>query len=269
MSTATAPVGVAGLGLWLPGFPSVAAWLSGRRDEAALAPGGRALDRINRRRASLLGRAVADACAEALADAQVDPATVQTVIGSAIAESSTLLTLLEQMWRTKAPVSPAAFAMSVHNAASGLISISFGNRAFTTSLAADANTPAVALLEGIGVVLTSGRPVVVACGDEAAPDGLIVDEHCWVPLAAAVVLTPLDGARARAQLRVTRPGRATLPPAAVEARVGRNPQIGLLDLVDAVARGEPGGVRLDRGDGLGWGAELLPCAVPCASVAGA
>ena len=261
MSTATAPVGIAGLGLWLPGYPSLAAWMTGRPDEQAHVPGGRSLDRVNRRRASLLGRAVADACAEALADAQVDPATVQTVIGSAIAESSTLLTLLEQMWRTKAPVSPAAFAMSVHNAASGLISISFGNRAFTTSLAADANTPAVALLEGIGVVLASGQPVVVACGDEAAPDGLIADEHCWGPLAAALVLTPLEHERAgRARLRVRRPGRATLPNAAVDARAGRNPQIGLLDLVDAVARGAPGCVRLDRGDGLGWGADLEPVA---------
>src|SRR6185436_11984090 len=118
---------------------------------------------------------------------------------------------------------------------------------------------------GIGVVLTSGQPVVVACGDEAAPDGLIVDEHCWGPLAAAVVLTPLEAGPVRAQLSVGRPGRATLPPAAVDARIGRNPQIGLLDLVDAVARGAPGRVRLDRGDGLGWGAELAPCAVPVAA----
>jgi predicted hotdog family 3-hydroxylacyl-ACP dehydratase len=29
-----------------------------------------------------------------------------------------------------------------------------------------------------------------------------------------------------------------------------------------VARGAPGRVRLDRGDGLGWGAELAPCACP-------
>ena len=257
--TATAAVGIAGLGLWLPGFPSLAAWREGRHDSAAQAPPGRALDRVSRRRASLLGRAMADVCAEALCDAQVDPATVQTVIGTAIAESATLLSLLEQMWRRKEPVSPAAFTMSVHNAASGLISISFGNRAFTTSLAADENTPAVALLEGIGIVLATGQPAVVACGDEAAPDGLIAEEQTWGPLAAAVVLTPLQpGSRAHARLRVRRPGRATLPAADVAPTIARNPQIGLVDLVDALAQGAAGCVGLDRGSGLGWCAEIEP-----------
>jgi hypothetical protein len=258
--TSTAAVGIAGLGLWLPGFPSLAAWIEGRHDAQAQAPPGRSLDRVSRRRASFLGRAVADVCAEALCDAQVDPATVQTVIGSAIAESATLLGLLEQMWRRKEPVSPAAFTMSVHNAASGLISISSGNRSFTTSLAADENTPAVALLEGIAMVLVTGQPAVVACGDESAPEGLIAEEQSWGPLAAALVLTPQQpGRRPRAVLRVRRPGRATLPPADVDSAVGRNPQIGLVDLIAAVAHGASGCVGLDRGSGLGWIAEIEPC----------
>jgi len=53
--------------------------------------------------------------------------------------------------------------MSVHNAASGPISISNKNRAWRSPVAADADTPAAALIEAIGLVLGDGGPVVVAC----------------------------------------------------------------------------------------------------------
>ncbi|HTE05186.1 MAG TPA: hypothetical protein VK824_03240, partial [Planctomycetota bacterium] len=127
-------------------------------------------------------------------------------------------------------------------------------------------------------------PVLVACADEAAPVDLVPDDQRFDLLAAAVVLAPgaLDagevlgasdtrGARAatdvrepvaaaagacRAQLRLLL-GRepdvavADLPPA-----LARNPQAGLLDLVAAVLRGASGLVRLDRGGGAGWCAEI-------------
>jgi len=258
-------VRIAGLGLWLPGHPTLSSWLEGRPDPEETKPRGGALDRVNRRRASLLGRALADAAAEAMAAAKVDPAAVPAVIGSSIAEASTMLGLLDQIWRTREPVSPAAFTVSVHNAASGLMSISNANRGFTTSLAADEDTPAMALLEAIGLVATTGRPAVVACGDEAVPRDLVPEAESWGLLAAAVALAPLDGdGPCRALLRVTRDRAATLGGARVlaGARVdgpfGRHPQVGLLDLVDAVARGEPGVVRLDRGTGRGYCAEIEP-----------
>ena len=255
--TRTAVVQIAGLGLWLPGFPSLPAWSQGVPDASAVKPAGAALDRVNRRRASLLGRALADVVAEAAGDARIDLASVQTVIGSSIAEGSTLIGLLEQIWRSREPVSPAAFTMSVHNAASGLISISCGNRGFTTSLAADDDTSAASLLEAIGLVLTGNGPVVVACGDESSPTELIPEPQRWSLLAAAVVLAPLGHpGPCRARLAIVRPGTATLPPSACAADVGRNPQAGLLDLIDAVTRGAMGCVRLDRGGGLGYCAEI-------------
>ncbi len=255
--TVSPTVRIAGLGLWLPGHPSVTAWIGGVPDALAVKPPGLGLDKINRRRASSLARSLADVCTEALADSRLDRATTQTVIGSSIAEAATLLGLLEQIWHVKEPVSPAAFTMSVHNAASGLISISSGNRGFTTSLAADEDTPAAALLEAIGLVHSTGRPVGVVCGDEASPPKLLPDDLSWGPLAAGVVLAPAqhDGP-CRARLRILRPGAASLPPACVEARIGRNPQAGMLDLVDAVARGLSGILRLDRGLGLGWCAHI-------------
>ena len=129
--------------------------------------------------------------------------------------------------------------------------------------AADEDTTAVALLEAIGLVLAGGQPVVVACGDESSPAQLISEGRRWSLLAAAVVLAPLGHpGPCRARVRVVRPGLPTLAPAACAPEVGRNPQAGLLDLIDAVSRGAAGTVRLDRGGGLGYCAEIEPLREP-------
>ncbi len=257
--TAAPTVAVLGVGLWLPGFPNAVAWAAGARDEAATKPVGAALDRVNRRRASPLDRALADTVAAAIAHAGVDAGTVPVVIGSSIGEAATMIGLLDEMWRHGNPMSPADFTMSVHNAASGLISISNKNRGMTTSLAADHDTPAAALLEGIGLVLTRGVPVVVACGDEPAPPTLVQHAPPWSMLAAAVVLAPVTpGTPYLAGLGVTHGEPATLgldrfAPLAVE-----NPQIGLAALVDAVQRRVAGVLPLDNGKGRGFRAVVTP-----------
>jgi len=193
--SAPGTVAVTGLGLWLPGFPNAAAWAAGAADPEAVKPIGAALDRVNRRRASPLDRALADTVAAAILHAGVDPTTVPVVVGSSIGEAATMIGLLDEMWRHHNPMSPADFTMSVHNAASGLISISNKNRGMTTSIAADHDTPAAALLEGIGLVLTRGAPVVVACGDEPAPPTLVQHAPPWSMLTAAVVLAPFAEVR--------------------------------------------------------------------------
>jgi hypothetical protein len=257
VSTTSAPLSVLGLGLWLQGFSSTAAWRGGVRDPAATKPLGLALDRVNRRRASQLGRALADVGAQAMAQAAVDPATVPTVIGSSIGEASTMISLLDQMWRLRVPMSPAGFTMSVHNAASGLISITNGNRGFSTSVAADNDTPAGALFEAVGLVHSFDGPVVVACGDEAPPADLVPADVGYELLAVAIVVAPAaHPGPVLARLRLVPGGDATVAPAVVPEPLARNPQVGLLDLVVAVLGGASGRVRLDRGSGAGWCAEV-------------
>jgi len=251
-------VAITGLGLWMPGYPSVDRWVRGEKDPETTKPIGRAFDRVNRRRAGRLGRAIADVVAEAIEEAAVDPATVATVVGSSIGEASPMIGLLDQLWRKKEPMSPAAFTVSVHNAASGLLSISSKNRGYTTSLAADENTPAAALLEAIGLVSTTGRPAVVVCADEEAPRRLLRAGAPWQMVAAAVVLAPPDSSEnCRARMRVSSQGVASIAPAAVDELMIHNPQIGLVDLVDAVLRGSAGSVALDRGRGRGYLADLV------------
>lgn len=250
-------VAITGIGLWTPGFATAAAWAAGAPDAEAQKPLGKSLDRVNRRRASALARALADTVAEAAAQAGADLATIPAVVGSSIGEAATMIGLLDELWRTGNPMSPADFAMSVHNAASGLISITNKNRGITTSLAADSDTPAAALFEAIGLALTEDSPAVVACGDEPAPPTLVQHAPPWAMLATALVLAPLDRApNPLALLRITDAGE----PLPVSDRFGplllENPQCGLAAIADAVLARRSGVVALDRGNGRGYRAVL-------------
>ena len=256
MSSSTT-VAIAGLGLWFPGFTSAAAWAAGERAPELPPPTGNAFDRRNKRRTRVFARALGDSAMESLTASGADRSLAPIVVGASIGESSTLVSLLEQMCRTNGPMSPADFTISVHNAAAGLLSISSNNRGFCTSIAADQNTPAASLLEGIGLVLQRGEPVLVVCCDEAAPKFLIEQAECWELLAGAVVLAPVDSSSpCLAHLEILRTGEATLAPAAVQTDLALNPQIGMLDLITAVQTGEPGTVALDRGHGSGYLAAL-------------
>ena len=79
-------VAVTGLGMFLPGFPNATAWA----EQAELPtddprkPGGLPFDRVNRRRASQMGRAIGDAVAEAMAAANVDGVTTPVIVGTSI-----------------------------------------------------------------------------------------------------------------------------------------------------------------------------------------
>ena len=251
-------VHVAGLGLWMPRHPSAAAWAarSSEANEEPQKPKGEAFDRINRRRASQMGRAIGDAVSEAMEQASVDPRTTPVIVGSSIGEASAMIGLLDQMWRSDEPMSPAVFTVSVHNAASGLLSISMKNKGYTTSIAADYDTPAAALLEGIGLLATGHDAVCCVCADEDSPRSLLEHAPHWDMLAGAVVLTRADAPGEKAQLTVDVGGEADLAPAELADAFGHNPQVGILDLIDAVQRGATGALRLDRGKGRGYLAHL-------------
>ena len=246
-------VGIGGVGLWMPGYSGVESWLAGAPDPEHAQPRGRALDRMNRRRASQLGRALSDALAESGVQAGVDASTTPIVVGSAIGEGCTMVGLLEQIFSTEEPVSPAAFSVSVHNAAAGLISISNKNEGFASALSAESDTPAASLIEGIGLVATTDAPVGVVCGDEPVPVHLLSEDQRWSLQAAAVTLVPLESnTKCLARLRVVLDGTPDLVPAELDLPGSRNPQAGMVDLVAAVARGQTGCVRLDRGAGRGY-----------------
>lgn len=216
------------------------------------------LDRQCARRASNFAKSMALAFAESI-PAEIEPGTISTVFGSCLGETTVMLRLLEQMIRGEDDFSPMLFAVSVHNAASGMVSISTKNRAFTTSIAADHDTPAMAILEAFGACESFECPAVIVCGDEAAPEGLVGSHEAFSGLAAAICvdLTPGPSPLAHIELpTLSRTGRRA--PDIPEA-LGRNPQVGLLNLVDAVLERRAGPVLLDHGKGRGFAAEVRPC----------
>ena len=79
-------VAVTGLGMFLPGYPNATAWAERNElpEDEPRKPGGLAFDRVNRRRASQMGRAIGDAVAEAMAAAEVDGVTTPVIVGSSI-----------------------------------------------------------------------------------------------------------------------------------------------------------------------------------------
>lgn len=251
---------VVGWGAFVPGYASVADWMDGRASADHGAPVGALVPLRDRRRASLLSRALADAYAGAVERSGFEYSSVASVFGSALGEVSTMIGLLDQMWQEGTPLSPMKFATSVHNAAAGVISIATANRGFTTSLGADYDTPAMALVEGLGWVGSRGEPVVVCCGDESPPGDLVPGYRCWPLLSVAVALCPVEraplGAPVLGHVAPVAPSDEMLAPLRIDAALGRNPNVGLLDLVVALESGISGTVRLDRGEGRGFGVRM-------------
>lgn len=249
---------ITGVGLWTPGYADARAWRDRAPDPECVAPEARALDRRNRRRASTITRALADVFGQAVEQSGADSAEVGAVFGSALGEAGAMIKLLDQIWREGGELSPMTFAGSVHNAASGLVSISSKNHGFTTSLAADYDTSAMALLEGLGFLATHSQPVIVVCGDEQSPADLVPAGEEFALLAGAVALGPAPGnGRALARVRGPIRGDPTVGAADAPPLLARNPQAGLLDLIDAILHRRSGAVRLDRGRGEGWCLEVV------------
>lgn len=246
---------IVGVGLRLIGYPTAAAWRAGERDETP--PKGALIERRSRRRCSPFTKALAEAYGEALDGSGLAPAEVASVFGSALGEVGTMIKLLDTMWVGEEPMSPMAFAMSVHNAASGVVSISTANRGYTTSIGADHDTPAMALYEALGLLAAGAPGVMVTCGDDGVPVELIAEDDGWPLAAAAVALAPVEQAPDAPRIGwPTMQGGEPVARAALSARVAENPSAGMIDLVDAVLGKRWGTVALDRGAGSGWSVEL-------------
>lgn len=261
----TAEVAILGCGAFVPGFEGLAGWARGTPSAEPAGPKAEIVPPRQRRRASVLSMAFADAYAEALARTGLDATAIASVFGSAIGEAATMVGLLDQLWDDSAMLSPMRFATSVHNAASGMISIATENRGITTAIGADYDTPAMALLEGIGLVLARGESVVVCCGDEAPPADLVPDGAGWGLMTAAIVLGPVDRAPASSprlsELRVASADMLEIDASIAPDRLDpvlSNPNIGLLDLAVAASRGDSRRLRLDRGAGRGFSVRLRP-----------
>lgn len=174
---------VLGMGLWTPGFPDVASWLSGRAGEGADAPNAQSKQR---RRSSLLVNMVADVAAQASAAAGVPLSRLRVVVGSAFGELTTLVEMLEERERDGL-LSPLRFQNSVHNSAAGQLSIATKNKTPAMSMAAGNDTVAMVLLEAMTLLALGGDEVLAIVADEPLPE-VILPGLRTAPVAAALVL---------------------------------------------------------------------------------
>lgn len=252
-----AEVAILGVGVFSPGYADLAAFQAGEPQETHEKPDVSFVPPRQRRRASLLSRAFAHAYSRALSEAALEAESVASVFGSALGEAETMVGLLDQMWTEGAALSPMRFTTSVHNTASGMLSIASQNRGFTTSLGADFDTAAMALLEGIGLVLSTDSPVIVCCCDETPPPDLVKDRDGWALLAVGVAIGPAASAReGTARLGDMRIEPGSWTPPEIDAAITHNPAAGLLDLALAARARASGRVALDRGLGRGYSVDV-------------
>jgi hypothetical protein len=230
-------------------------WSLGSDPTAASEPGCRLLTAALRRRASLLTQMLVEVVAQAGYAAAVDLGSVPTVFGTAYGEIQTLHDLLE-MLQAGDELSPARFHNSVYNAASGYFSIAAGNRSFTTTVAAGADTVAMALLEAFCILQERREPVIVAFADEASTLPFLQKEGAG-SLAAAICITPECPAE-RCLGRLSPPRRGPVPVLpAIDPAFLSNPIAPALPLVRALQSGETGVVPVCREVGEGWLVELF------------
>lgn len=144
-----------GVGLWTLGYPSFAAWVAaGMPDEfdppADQQPGKPNADLLHprlRRRTSLLTRMIVTALAEAAGQGGAAHEQTRYVVVSSWGEIETTVDLLSQLAVPGGPISPTAFHNSVHNTATGYLSIASGNHWPSTALAAGPHALEIGLLE--------------------------------------------------------------------------------------------------------------------------
>jgi hypothetical protein len=235
--------------LWAPGFDGVGPWVEGRRAATPGEPSAAIVPPRLARRTSFLTRMAAEVLGQAAAGA--DLSQVRTVYASAYGEVQTLAALLEMLC-SDGIFSPARFHNSVHNTAGGHISIATANRAFSTTLAAGAETVAMGLFEALALLDDRGGDAVVIFADEApAQFGLPPFES----LAVAVHLAARPPAGALARLSGLRRAEGLRVPE-VRADFVRNPVAPSLALVEAIRLGRSGPVPLTLDPRGGWVVDL-------------
>jgi hypothetical protein len=114
-------------------------------------------------------RATVTALQAATAQGKAALDDVRIVVVSSFGEIETTVELLAQLADPHGPVSPTKFHNSVHNTATGYMSIASGNHREATALAAGAHNLEVALLELLAGLENDGGHAVLIIAEEALP----------------------------------------------------------------------------------------------------
>ena len=190
---------------WAPGLETREQWLAWSREPELTArdgaPAVRFVPALQRRRLSQLAKMTLQVVEE-LAWTQ----HAGFVFASRHGEVHSCISMLGEIAREQA-LSPTVFSHSVHNAPAGLLSITTGNCAPSSSIAAGRETFVQGLIEALALAHRRAAPVVLVCADEALPSQLeqFADEGSCSYAFGAVVSTAHDDGGIRLRLEHERP----------------------------------------------------------------
>jgi hypothetical protein len=236
----------ASAGLWAPGFANVKAWAAGVADPLVIEPAAALLPERLARRASMLTRIAAEVLEQVCPGARLSD--VATVYATAYGETQTLGAILDSM-ATDGSCSPARFHQSVQNTAAGLLSIANGNRGFSTTISAGADTVAMALLECFGV-LQQESEVIAVFAEEPPPAPFAQSGFAAAGAALRLSREPTPGAQ-----RVSLRRAEAEPPFQLPGEFANNPITVSLSLAEALHLRRSGTFALSPAPG-GWAVEI-------------
>lgn len=175
-----------GVGLWTTAYPSFAAWVDAgmpdafdpSADQPSHKPSADLLHPRLRRRTSMLTRMIVTALAEATGQGGAAHEQTRYVVVSSWGEIETTVDLLSQLAVPGGSISPTAFHNSVHNTATGYLSIASGNHWPSTALAAGPHALEIGLLEACCGLRSPEGPgdVLLILAEERLPSPFARDD---------------------------------------------------------------------------------------------
>lgn len=253
-------VAVAGIGFWSPeasDWTTAAALLSGNVDIAAnstLRPAPSVLPPTERRRAPESVLIAVEVAQQACAMADADTKSIPHVFASSFGELTINDYLCETLAQAPLEVSPIKFHNSVHNAPAGYWAIATGCMSSSTAISAGHETFGAGLLETSLLAAQSQSPALLAAYDVPA-FGPLADVIATRSKLGIGLLLTADRADAPLRLSIRRAAVPDTPRLASGASVlhashHENPAARGLDLLQAIARKQPGVVRIAAGPRL-------------------
>lgn len=236
---------ILGYGLWTAGYAAPSAYVARAHDPGVKEPRADLLPTRLRRRTSLLTRMAAEVVGQAIAGAGVQLADLAIVFGSVYGEIQATVELLAQMVdEPGALLSPTKFHNSVHNTATGYLSIATGSHVGSTAIGAGPSTLAYGLVEAATTLDVVEGPVLLVIGEESLPPPL-AGASAYPPLAAALLLGAPGRSPGRPRIRLLQiesevGDREIRPLPAAPAGLADNPCAPVLGLVESLTRGDRG-----------------------------
>jgi hypothetical protein len=226
--------GVGLLGPGLTGWPDSRAILAGMVPHVAAPtslPAPATLPPSERRRASKAIKVALAVGFEAIAGAELDPASLPSVFSASSGDGNNCHEICQALASNDRQISPTRFHNSVHNAAAGYWSIASGAMAPSSVLCAGDGSFAAGLLEAVAQVVADGTRVALIAYDTDYPEPLRSARPVPDSFGIGLVLAPRQSPRALARIDI---GLTAAP-----AQALRNPALEGVRATIPAARGLP------------------------------